>query len=74
LLKRHHQAAVEHGHRHYAEHRRGRHQHLRLLRHSAQRAYAHAADADEVEEHVIAEAVGHFVVERHAGEGGEGEE
>ena len=31
-------------------------------------------EADEVEQHVIAEAVGHFVIERHAGEGGEGEE
>ena len=47
---------------------------IRLLRHGAQRADAHAAHASEVEQHVVAKAVGHFVVQRHAGEGGEGEQ
>jgi hypothetical protein len=52
----------------------GGHQHLRLLRLGAQRADAHASNASEVEKNAVAEAVSNFVVERHTGEGGEGEQ
>ncbi len=74
MFQRDHQGTVEHGDSQDAEDRGRRHEHLRLLRYSAQGAYAHATHASESEQHVVAKVLGDMVVQRHAGEGGEGEE
>ena len=73
-LERDDQAAFEHCNVHNAVDRGRRHANLRFVGVGAERADAHAADARELEQHVIAKAIGHFVVERHAHEGRDGHE